>query len=97
MLIANAILNLPYVLAPGFFKINFSSMFSGLGLKLPILTQTSDWYKRWTATNDGLVQPTDWYKRWSRTNVGPVQTLDGYIYNKKRWTLIEFERKDLCY
>ena len=40
--------------------------------------QTSEWYKRRTGTNVGLVQTLDWYKRRTGTNVGLVQTSDQY-------------------
>ena len=32
----------------------------------------SDWDKRWTETNVGLVQTSYWYKRRTSTNVGRV-------------------------
>ena len=57
--------------------------------------QTSDWYKRRTGTNVELVQTSNWYKRRTGINVRPVQTSDGYVYKKKRWTLVEFEKRPL--
>ena len=70
---------------------------TNVGLTNVGLLQTSDWYKRRTnkrrtATNVGLVQSSDWDKRQTSTNVGPVQTSNGYIYKKKRETLVEFEK-----
>ena len=48
--------------------------------------QTSDWHKRRTGTNVGLLQKLDWYKRQTCTHVEPIQTSDVYNYKEKRWT-----------
>ena len=72
-------------------------------INVPVQTsdpQTSDFtkvgqYKRRTVQPSDL-QTSDWYKRRTSTNVGPVQTSDGYIYKKKRQTLVDFEKKTIA-
>ena len=49
-------------------------------------------YKGRTVQTSDL-QTSDWYKRRTWINVRPVQTSDGYVYKKKRRTLVKFEKK----